>query len=91
MDPHNNTFAPVKEDEEGTLVKEEDGTAVPASWPIYTIGDQIGIRGHIFSVASIYEDGMLLKGVRPVKQTSTQRNQNRRQRRKNKRKKNRRK
>lgn len=87
MDPHSNTFEPVKEDEEGVLRKEETGEAIPPDWTVFTLGEEIGIRGYLFRVDAIAGSDITLRGIRSLKKSKTEKNRERRKRNKQKQKK----
>jgi len=87
MDPDSGKFVPLEEDDEGTIVKKETGEPVPSDWPVFTIGEEITLRGHVFRVDTIGNDKLLLESIRSLKRTKTQKNQERRKRSKQKKKK----
>ena len=67
----------------------ENGEPVPKDWSVFTVGEELGVKGYRFRVKEIHPDGMTLEPVGPVKKSQTEKNRARRNRKKNKRKKNR--
>lgn len=53
------------EDKADNLVR-PDGTLVPESWTIFTIGELVVIKNYTFRVAYIGESNILFEPVKPV-------------------------
>ena len=102
MNPDTNKFEPVfdRNDERvknledrfrelnDALVREND-ELVPKNWPVFSIGEELGVKGYRFRVKEIHPDCMVLESVGPVKKNQTEKNRARKNRQRNKRRKSR--
>jgi len=82
MDPDSGKFVPLNLDESTQKFKlpDDSDSDIPKHWTtFFDVGEEIVLRGYVFSVVQIEAGGdeIVLKGIRPVVMTRSQKDKNR--------------